>query len=84
MEEPHLAEWGLRKVLPASNSEQRSAFARRVIPVILELCRADMNEEEFEELMKRCETVLCAQGEPAPASEEPIPAFEEPPPAGEG
>lgn len=71
MEEPHLAEWGLRKVLPASTSAQRADFAKHVIPVILELCRADLSEEEIEELMIRCAEVLSSDAEPEPAAEEP-------------
>jgi hypothetical protein len=69
VEEPHLAEWGLRKVLPSASDTERSKFARHVIPVILELCRASMSVEEVEELMQRCEEVLSSEEEPPPPPE---------------
>jgi hypothetical protein len=46
-------EWGLRKVLPNITKEKQSAFARHIIPVIVELCGPALSEAEIADLLMR-------------------------------
>lgn len=46
-------EWGLRKVLPKLTDAKKSNFIRHIMPVITELCRSALSEEEFEELLQK-------------------------------
>jgi hypothetical protein len=44
-------EWDLRKVLPCLTAEKQSAFARHIIPVIIDECGPAMSEAEVADLL---------------------------------
>lgn len=55
-------EWGLRKVLPETSEEKRGAFARHIIPVIVELCAPALSREEFDDLLARIDELFRSAG----------------------